>query len=58
MACKYDYINNTNADVREFHSVILAAIANGGKFDENYSDIFSLTKNPDESAAEYSLDFV
>jgi len=51
------YGNNTNKDVRAFHSVILEAIANGGVFGEDYSDIFVLTKTPDGSAVEYVLDF-
>jgi hypothetical protein len=53
----YAYIVNANADVNCFHSVIMEAIANGGKFDEDYDDIFVLTKNPEGSAAEYALTF-
>ena len=57
MAYKYAYIDNTGKDTREFHHVIVAAIANGGKFDEDFEDIFTLTKTPEGSAAEYALDF-
>lgn len=53
-----DYMNNTNVDVRDFHAVIMEAIANGGKFTEDFEDIFSLTKTPDGSCAKYVLDFV
>ena len=57
MAYKYAYIDNTGKDIREFHPVIVEAIANGGKFDEDFADIFTLTKTPEGSAAEYALDF-
>ncbi len=53
----YAYIDNTGKDTRDFHAVIMAAIANGGEFGEDYADIFTLTKTPEGSAAEYSLDF-
>ena len=51
------YMNNTNKDVSEFHSVIMAAIANGGQFGEDYSDIFTLTKTTDGAAVKYVLNF-
>ena len=51
------YMNNTGSDVREFDTVIMAAIANGGKFEEDYADIFTLTKTPEGSAVEYVLNF-
>lgn len=51
------YMNNTNKDVSGFHSVILAAIANGGEFGDDYADIFTLTKTPEGSAVEYVLNF-
>ena len=51
------YANNTNADVSKMHSVIVAAIENDGQFDEDFSDIFKLTKTPDGSAVSYILDF-
>ena len=55
---RYAYINNTNADVSgEFHAAVMEAIKNGGEFNEELSDIFVLTKTPEGSAAEYSLDF-
>lgn len=57
MAYKYSYVNNTGTDTRDFHSVIANAIANGGVFDEDFADIFVLTKTPEGSAAEYSLNF-
>lgn len=57
MAYKYTYVDNTGKDTREFHAVIMKAIANGGTFDEDFSDIFVLTKTPEGSAAEYVLDF-
>jgi hypothetical protein len=52
-----NYMNNTNKDVSGFHSVIMAAIANGGEFGEDYADIFTLTKTPEGAAVEYVLDF-
>ena len=51
------YMNNTNKDVTDFHSVIMEAIANGGEFSEDYADIFTLTKAPEGSAVEYILNF-
>ena len=53
----YAYIDNTGKDTRDFHAVIMKAIASGGEFCEDYADIFTLTKTPEGSAAEYSLDF-
>ena len=54
---KYSYIDNTGADTRDHHAAIMVAIANGGEFDEDLADIFTLTKTPKGSAAEYSLNF-
>lgn len=54
---KYNYVDNTGKDTWGFHAVIMAAIANGGKFDEDFADIFTLTKTPEGSAAEYALNF-
>lgn len=59
MAYKYAYMNCTGSDqVCDFHSVIMKAIANDGKFDDDFSDIFVLTKTPEGSDAEYALNFV
>ena len=57
MTYKYAYADNTGKDTRDFHPVIMEAIANGGKFDEDFADIFTLTKTPEGSAAEYVLNF-
>ena len=54
---KYVYMNNTNADTTAAHAAIMAAIANGGVFGEDYSDIFTLKKTPEGSDAEYVLEF-
>jgi hypothetical protein len=54
----YKYIVNANADVRQYHEVILKAIENNGVFDDDYADIFKLTKCPEWSACEYSLYFI
>lgn len=51
------YMNNTNTDVSNVHSVIMNAIANGGEFGDDFADIFALTKAPDGSAVEYVLNF-
>ncbi len=51
------YVNNTNQDVRDFHGAIVAAMENGGNFNEDLADIFVLTKSPECSAVDYSLDF-
>ena len=51
------YGNNTNADTSLCHSAIMAAIANGGVFDEDFADIFTLTKTPEGSDCEYMLNF-
>lgn len=37
-------INNTAQDVRRYHSVIMAAIEAGGVFNEDFADIFALTR--------------
>ena len=57
MAYKYAYADATTKDTRMFHPVIMAAIANGGVFDEDYADIFVLVKTPEGSDAEYILKF-
>jgi len=54
---RYAYIDNTGADIRSFHSVIMTAIANGGVFEEDFSDIFVLVKTPAGSAASFALYF-
>jgi len=56
---RYVYaVNVTGAtDVSKFHAVIMEAIANGGEFNEDFADIFKLTKTPEGSAAEYILTF-
>ena len=51
------YGNNTNADTSAFHVAIMAAIASGGVFDEDFADIFTLTKTPEGSDCEYMLNF-
>lgn len=58
---KYVYMVNVegaNTDVSAYHSVIMGAIANNGKFDEEFADIFKLTKTPEGSDAGYVLEFV
>ncbi len=52
------YMNNSTADVSKFHSVIMEAIKNGGVFDEDFADIFKLTKTPAGSSVEYVLSFI
>ena len=44
-------------DVSDYHPVIMNAIANGGVFDEDFADIFKLTKTPEGSAVAYVLTF-
>ena len=58
-ATRYPYLNNCNTGsfITNFHEVIMAAIANGGVFDEDYADIFVLTKTPEGSRCEYVLNF-
>lgn len=51
------YMNRTNADVRDFHTIIVEAMNNGGVFREDFADIFVLTKTPPGSAVDYVLDF-
>ena len=58
MAYQFSYVDNTGKDLRDFHAVIMEAIANGGQFDEDFADIFVLTKTPEGAAAEYALDFI
>ena len=55
---KFSYVNNTGADVTVAHPAIMLAIANGGVFGEDFADVFTLTKTPDGSDAEYALSFV
>ena len=57
MTYKYAYLDNTGSGTHDFHPVIMRAIANGGVFDDDFADIFKLTKTPDGSAAEYILTF-
>ena len=54
---KYAYLDNTGSGTHEYHPIIMRAIANGGVFEEDFADIFCLTKTPDGSAAEYVLTF-
>lgn len=54
---KWDYVNCTNTNIAEFHSVIMAAIKNGGVFGEDFADIFVLKKTPEGSAAQYVLEW-
>lgn len=51
------YAINAKADLRDYHKVIVAAIANNGEFGEDFADIFKLTKTPEGSFAEWILDF-
>lgn len=51
------YANLTGQDIRPIHSVIMEAIRNNGVFDEDYADIFKLTKTPKGSAVDWVLDF-
>lgn len=37
------YVNNTGADLREFHNEIVAAIKNGGALPEEIADVFTLS---------------
>ena len=52
------YLNNTNADLRQLHAVIVEAIKNNGIFTEDFADIFVLTKTPENSACEWVLNFL
>lgn len=54
----FPYINNTNEDVSAFHKKIMEAIENNGVFDDDFSDVFKLTKTPEGSKVDYSLDLV
>ena len=54
---KYPYGNNSNADTSFAHAAIMAAIENDGVFEEDFADIFVLTKTPEGSACAYMLDF-
>ncbi len=58
-ATKYAYAVNVTGgvDVSKFHSVIMEAIANGGQFNEDFADVFKLTKTTEGSSAEYVLTF-
>ena len=51
------YANNTNADIRLVHHLIVEACKNGGKLGEDLADVFTLTKTPPGSAVEYVLNF-
>ena len=52
------YGNGTGKDVSFFHEAIMEAIANGGQFDDDLNDIFTLRKTPEGSACDYVLDWV
>ena len=54
---KFSYVNNTGSDVTVAHQAIMLAIKNNGVFDEDFADVFTLTKTPDGSDAEYALSF-
>ena len=55
---KFSYVNNTGSDVTVAHPAIMLAIKNNGVFvDEDFADVFTLTKTPDGSDAEYALSF-
>ena len=58
MAYTCALINNTGTDTSMFDAVIAAAIANGGKFDDDYADIFVLISTPPGAVAPYRLEFV
>lgn len=51
------YINNTTADTRQFHAAIVTAIANGGILPDELIDVFTLTRTPPGSAADWRLDW-
>jgi len=40
---KIAYINNTSKNLDMFHDQIMAAIANGGAFGDDLSDLFALS---------------
>lgn len=54
---QHAYCNATCKDMRAFHEVIMAAVNNGGVFDEDFADIFVLRPTPDGSLSKYVLDF-
>ena len=54
---KYAYIDNTGVNTTMFHTIIMEAIANGGVFNDDFSDMFVLIACPAGSAAGYSLQF-
>ena len=56
-AYRCTFINNTNKDITMFRDVIYAALANDGKFDEDYADIFVLIPTPPGAVAPYRLEF-
>ena len=49
------YANNTGTDVSGYHAAIKKAIDRGGKFDEDFADIFKLTRSPAGSVCLWSL---
>jgi hypothetical protein len=57
MTTKAAYMDNTGKDTRMFHAAIIKAIENGGAFDDDLADIFTLTKTPAGSAVDYVLNF-
>lgn len=52
------YCNNTGENITVQHNVIVRAIENGGEFDEDFADVFKLTKTPEGSACLWTLDFI
>ena len=54
---KYHYIDNTGVVSRDFHAMIMEAIANGGTLCEDLADMITLTKCPEGSACEYRVDW-
>ena len=57
MNVQLSYGNATGKELRIYHDIIMAAIARGGEFDEDFSDIFTLTKTPEGSRVAYVLDW-
>lgn len=57
----YDYIDHT-ADTGEpvstvFHAAIMAAIASNGLLPDELADLITITRNPEGSAAEWSVNW-
>lgn len=51
------YVNNTGANVSDFHALIVQAIEADGVFGEDLADIFSLSKTPEGSAVAWALNW-